>query len=57
MAINFSDNPVNGQTITVGLVVYTYNSTKQYWRSLSAPVVSAPPVFISSDYLMLMGIQ
>jgi len=33
MAINFPDNPFNGQTTTFSGVTYTYNSTKNQWTA------------------------
>lgn len=33
MAVNFPDNPSNGQTVTFGSTTYTYNSTKGIWSS------------------------
>lgn len=33
MAVNFPDNPSNGQTVTFGSSTYTYNSTKGIWSS------------------------
>lgn len=36
MAINFPDTPTNGQTTTVGNVVYAYNSTVGAWEIVSS---------------------
>jgi plastocyanin len=36
MAVNFPDNPSNGQTVTFGSTTYTYNSTKSIWTSGSS---------------------
>ena len=36
MAVNFPDNPSNGQTVTFGSTTYTYNSTKGIWTSGSS---------------------
>ena len=35
-AVNFPNSPSNGDTVTVGGVTYTYNSTKSYWDASTA---------------------
>jgi hypothetical protein len=37
-AIDFPTSPSNGQTLTVGDVTYTYNSTKARWEITSSNV-------------------
>lgn len=32
MAINFPDNPTDGQTVTVGVSTYIYNASKGVWN-------------------------
>ena len=41
MAINFPDNPSNGQQVTVGGVRYEYNSTKNAWKKRSIQISAA----------------
>ena len=36
MGVNFPDTPTNGQTTTVGNVVYAYNSTVGAWEIVSS---------------------
>ena len=36
MAVNFPDNPSNGDTTTVNGVTYTYNATKNLWKAGSS---------------------
>lgn len=44
MAVNFPNNPVNGQTFTVGSTVYVYNYTKGYWDvNAASPTVDTQP--------------
>ena len=41
MAINFPDNPSNGQQVTVGGVRYEYNSSKNAWKKRSIQISAA----------------
>lgn len=36
MAINFPNNPTDGQQLTQSGITYTYNATKSYWESVAA---------------------
>lgn len=39
MAINFPNSPTNGETVTAGTSVYTYNSAKGVWNLTTSTVV------------------
>jgi len=36
MAINFPNNPADGQQLTQSGITYTYNATKSYWKSVAS---------------------
>jgi hypothetical protein len=51
MAINFPDNPINGQTFQINNVIYEYFQTKKYWRVIkSNDVLDGGESIILSDY-------
>jgi len=51
MAINFPDNPDNGQTFMINNILYEYYSSKNYWRVLkSNDVVDGGSASLSSVY-------